>query len=126
DFHYVNPSPTGLRSDPSPFANFLGDIVTIHGANGYSVTGRAILDFGGNYPSTFNSNVTRRLLYADTNVRVTPAVEVAGGVRVENEHGASGATTKTGRNNYGAFVEARGAARDYLYVNAGLGFDRNQ
>src|SRR6185503_6574093 len=29
DYHYVNPSPTGERSDPSPFANYLGDPVTI-------------------------------------------------------------------------------------------------
>ena len=25
DYHYVNPSPTGERSDPSPFANYLGN-----------------------------------------------------------------------------------------------------
>ena len=47
DYHYVNPSPTGLRSDPSAFANYLGNVTTITGGNGYCVTGRAILDYGG-------------------------------------------------------------------------------
>lgn len=123
--HYVNPSPTGQRSDPSPFANYLGNVTTITGANGYSVTGRAILDFGGTYPSAFDSSVSRRLLYGEVGARITPAFDLAGGVRLENEHGASGAASKTARTNSGAFVEARGRARGYLYVNGGLGFDDN-
>ncbi len=125
DFHYVNPSPTGERSDPSQFANYLGNVTTITGGNRYSVTGRAILDYAGTYPSTFDSSVTRRLLYGETGVHVTSAFDVAGGVRVENEHGASGATSTTARTNTGAFLEARGQARGHLYVNGGLGFDRN-
>jgi hypothetical protein len=43
DYHFMNPSPTGERSDPSPFANFLGNTTTITGGNGFTVTGRAIL-----------------------------------------------------------------------------------
>lgn len=128
-FHYVNPSPTGLRSDPSAFANYLGNVTTITGGNGKSVTGLAILDYGGTtYPSTFDSSVTRRLLYAETGVRVTSALDVAGGVRIENEHGTSVArsTSKTARTNSGAFVEARGQMRGHLYVNGGLGFDDNE
>src|SRR5439155_2626613 len=106
NYHYVNPSPTGQRSDPSPFANYLGTMTTITGANGYSVTGRAILDYGGAYPSTFDSSVSRRLLYGETILRVAPALDVARGVRLENEHGPSGAVSKTSRINAGAFVEA--------------------
>jgi vitamin B12 transporter len=124
-YHYVNPAPSGERSDPSAFANYLGNVVTITGASGSSVTGRAILDFGGTYPSTFNSNVTRRLLYADVGAHLTPTFDVAGGVRVENEHGASGVTSKTSRTNSGAFVEGRVQAGGLLYVNGGLGVDRN-
>ena len=124
-YRYVNPSPTGERSDPSAFANYLGNVVTIHGANGYSVTGRAILDYGGAYPTSFNSDVTRRLLYGELGTRVTSAFDVAAGVRIENEHGASGATTRTARPNSGAFVEGRVQARGFLYVNGGLGVDEN-
>jgi vitamin B12 transporter len=125
-YHYVNPAPTGQRSDPSPFANFLGNPVTITGANGKTVSGRAILDYSGSYPSSFDSAVTRRLLDGDTVFRVNPAFDVAAGVRVEHEHGTSGATSATTRDNSGAFVEARGAARGYLYVNGGVGFDNNE
>jgi iron complex outermembrane receptor protein/vitamin B12 transporter len=125
NYHYVNPTPSGERSDPSAFANYLGDVVTITGANGYAVTGRAILDYGGTYPSVFDSNVTRRLLYGELSARVSSVFDVAGGVRVENEHGASGTTSKTTRTNSGAFVEGRMQARGFLYLNAGLGVDDN-
>ncbi len=47
---FVNPSPTGI---PDPFGNFLGNVVTIRGANGFSTTGQAILDFFGDYPQRF-------------------------------------------------------------------------
>ncbi|MBI3402851.1 MAG: TonB-dependent receptor [Acidobacteria bacterium] len=125
-YHSTNPSPTGLRSNPSSFANYLGNVTTITGANGYSVTGRAILDYGGTYPLTFDSNVTRRLLYGEVGARVTSALDLAGGVRVEDEHGTSGTTSTTARTNSGAFVEARVQARGFLYVNGGLGFDSNE
>jgi vitamin B12 transporter len=124
-YHYENPSPTGERSDPSAFANYLGNVVTIRGANGASVTGRAILDYGGTYPSTFNSTVTRRLLSGEIGAHVTSAFDVTGGVRLENEHGSSGATSNTRRTNSGAFVEGRAQARGHLYVNGGLGIDDN-
>jgi len=124
DYHYVNPSPSGERSDPSPFANFLGNPVAIS-ANGRTVTGRAILDFGGDYPSPFDAGFSRRLLYGDAVFRATQSFDVAGGVRVESEDGRSGRSSKTSRVNSGAFVEARGALRNYLYVNGGLGFDNN-
>ena len=50
--HYINPTPTGTPFDPFGFgANYLGNTVTLTGADGATVTGRAILDFGGTYPS---------------------------------------------------------------------------
>ena len=129
DYHYINPSPTGVRSDPSPFANFLGNVVTINGANGYSVTGRAILDYGGDYPSPFDSSVTRRLVSGETSFRIAPSIDVAGGGRVEHERGASESSfskDKTTRTNAGAFVEARATAMGRLFVTGGVGFDHNE
>ena len=50
-YHFINPSPTGEPFDPFGYGpNYLGQTVTISGANGTSATGRAILDFGGTYP----------------------------------------------------------------------------
>src|SRR5262249_45586457 len=58
----VNPTPTGMPFDPfgSGFPNYLGQVVSLTGANGYSVTGQAILDYGGLYPQTFEASATRR------------------------------------------------------------------
>jgi iron complex outermembrane receptor protein/vitamin B12 transporter len=129
DYHFSNPTPTGQAYDPFGFgANYLGNAVTITGANGYSVTGRAILDYGGTYPSLGVSSGSRRLFSGDTSYHLAPALDLAGGVRVENEHGASnyGTPTSTDRNNYGAFGEARATAGGWLYVTAGLGIDHNQ
>ena len=55
--HSVNPTPTGQPFDPFGFGpNYLGNVVTVTGANGDSVTGQAILDFGGTYPVPLPSN----------------------------------------------------------------------
>jgi iron complex outermembrane receptor protein/vitamin B12 transporter len=128
-YHNENPTPTGTRSDPSEFANFLGNVVTIAGANGYSVTGRAILDFGGTYPSPFDSTVNRRLLQGQTTYHAGAALDLSGGARVEHEHGTSlfaDSLTQTTRTNYGAFAEARASAIGRLFVTAGIGFDHNE
>jgi iron complex outermembrane receptor protein/vitamin B12 transporter len=127
-YHNENPTPTGTRSDPSAFANFLGNVVTITGANGYSVTGRAILDFSGPYPSLFDSSVTRRLLFGQTSYHVGSALDISGGARLENGHGTSkfGSLTETTRTNSGAFVEARASALGRLFVTGGVGFDHNE
>jgi vitamin B12 transporter len=128
-YRFVNPTPTGQPFDPFGYGpNYLGNTVTINGANGYSVTGRAILDFGGTYPSVFDSSVTRRLLSGETDVRVASSLDVAGGVRVENEHGtsSSGSLSSIARTNYGAFVEGRWTAAPLLYVTGGVAVDHNQ
>ena len=129
DYNNTNAAPTGTRSDPSAFANYLGDTVTITSATGQSVTGRAILDFSGTYPSVFKSAVNRKTLYGDTTYHVSPSLEVAGGVRVEMEKGTSdfnSSVTSTDRNNYGAFAEARGSALNRVFVTAGIGVDHNK
>ena len=125
--HFVNPSPTGEPFDPFGFGpNFLGDPVTITGANGFAASGRAILDFGGTYPSVFDSNTTRRLFSGQADYRVQDALDVSAGVRIENEDGVSGSSSSSERTNVGSFVEARGSLGQRLHVNGGLGFEHNE
>ena len=77
--HYLNPTPTGEPFDPFGFGeNYLGNEMTITGANGYSATGRAILDFGGIYPSIFDSRTTRRALSGQMTYRVASDIHIAG------------------------------------------------
>ena len=125
---YVNPTPTGEAFDPFGFgANYLGNEVTITGANGYSATGRAILDFGGAYPSAFDSRTTRRALSGQATYLVGSDVHVSGGGRFEREQGygdPNGDPTAT-RDNGGLFVEVRGSIGGRTYISAGLGYEHN-
>ena len=128
--HYqqVNPSPTGQPFDPFGFgANYLGQPITIVGANGFTTSGRAILDYGGSYPSAYDASTSRRSLFGQTSVRVLDDLDVAGGVRVEHEEGVtlSGVRSATDRTNVGSFLEARAALLHRLHVTAGLGFEHN-
>jgi iron complex outermembrane receptor protein/vitamin B12 transporter len=132
--HSTNPSPTGTPFDPFGFgANYLGQTVTLTGANGYSVTGRAILDFGGTYPTLFDAHTTRNLIMATTSVQVVPGLEVSGGGRYEREDGYTqsgagsslpGPRSQSTRDNGGAFVEGRGTYQR-LFVSGGAGFEHN-
>jgi iron complex outermembrane receptor protein/vitamin B12 transporter len=125
---FSNPAPTGQPFDPFGFGpNYLGNQVTVRGANGYTATGRAILDFGGTFPSLFESRTTRRTLSGQTTFLWSPMLSIAGGARFEREQGyddPEGEPTAT-RNNGGAFVEARATVLNRHYVTAGVGIEHN-
>jgi iron complex outermembrane receptor protein/vitamin B12 transporter len=126
---YTNPSPTGQPDDPFGFGvNYLGQPVTLRGANGHTVSGRAILDFGGVYPSVFNSRTTRRVISGESTFQVVPSLAISGGARYEREQGyddPDGDATAT-RNNGGAFVEARATVMNRHYISAGFGVEHNE
>jgi vitamin B12 transporter len=119
---FDNPSPTGQPFDGGPFVgvNFLGNTVTIKGANGFSVTGQAILDFGGTYPMIDPDYEARRSLYAQTDYRVWGDWTAIAGFRYEHEDG-EGLT----RNNYSTFLEGHGSIWHRLFLTAGVGLERN-
>ena len=125
--HFVNPTPTGEAFDPFGFgANYLGERVTIDGANGFSTSGRAILDFGGSYPSVFDSDTSRRSFFGDVDYSVSNILDVSGGARIEHEEGISGTTTSTERTNVGAFAEARASVTERLHLVGGIGYDHHE
>jgi vitamin B12 transporter len=124
NFQFVTPSPTGIPFD----GNFLGNTVTIRGANGYSVTGQAILDFGGSYPQTFNSNTTRRSFYAQSDYDFRPNLTAIFGFRYEHENGftsSQASISPANRNNFSYFAEGHGSLSRRLYATAGVGLDDN-
>jgi vitamin B12 transporter len=128
-FHFINPSPSGTPFNPFGFGpNFLGNNVTIRGANGFAVTGQAILDFGGEYPQLFNANTTRQSIYAQSDYSFNPNIAASFGFRYENERGFTefaGSRSPTDRNNFSYFGEAHGNLRHRLYATAGVGFEDN-
>jgi vitamin B12 transporter len=114
---YKNPSPTGQQD---AFGDYLGDVVTIQGANGYKVTGQGILDYSGVYPSIFALYNARRSVYEQSDYRFYRDWTGTFGFRYEHENG-SGLT----RDNYSYVMEAHGSAGGRLYVTGGAGIVNN-
>jgi iron complex outermembrane receptor protein/vitamin B12 transporter len=120
NLNYFDPAPAG-----TPFeGNFIGNTVAIRGANGYSVTGRAILDFGGTFPQTFDEKTTRRSIYAQSDYQFSPKIMITGGFRYENENGYADSPFAE-RNNFSYFLEGHGSLFERLYVTAGVGIEDN-
>jgi vitamin B12 transporter len=119
----VNPSPTGIPDNS--FGNFLGLPVTIHGANGFSVTGQAILDFAGTYPSASSSSSKRDSIYFQSDYRFNSHVLALAGFRFENERGftlSSFGESPASRKNlsYIAEVQASLGSRAYLTLGGSV------
>ena len=126
---YTNPTPTGEAFDPFGFgANYLGQTVTLRGANGESVTGRAILDYGGAFPSISRSRTTRRALFGQTTFQASPGFAVSAGGRLEREEGYTDpdADPSATRTNRGAFIEGRATLANRAYISAGVGVEHNE
>ena len=125
--HFIDSEPTGEAFDPFGFgANYLGAPVVIRGGNGYETSGRAILDYGGIYPSVYDSETSRRSLHGQIDYRVFQDFELSQGFRVEREEGVSGLTTSTKRVNVGWFMEARSTLFERLFLIGGVGAERNE
>ena len=126
---YLDPAPTGTPVDPFGFGpQYLGKVVTIRGANGFTVTGRGILDYVfGSYPEVSGASASRRLLSGQVDYQVASAVDVSAGGRFEHEKAFSdfGFPPKITRKNGGAFVEGRVNLGNRAYVSGGVGLEHN-
>src|SRR6478736_2821753 len=116
---FVNPSPTGIL-DPV-FGNFLGKVVTIRGANGFSTTGQAILDFAGAYPERFFILNNSDLLTFQSDYSFGAHLNALFAFNYENERGPKPAE----RNNYSYTGELHGSLWSRLYATLGVGVEKN-
>jgi vitamin B12 transporter len=119
----VNPSPTGIPSG----VNFLGLPVTIHGANGFSVTGKAILDFAGTYPIETSSSSKRDSAYLQSDYTFNSHLTGLVAFRFEKERGftlAFGTATPADRNNYSYIAELH-SNLGRAYLTLGGSVERN-
>jgi vitamin B12 transporter len=114
---YVDPFQVGTID---PYGDSLGNLVTIRGANGYSVTGQAILDFAGTYPEISPDYEVRRSVYAQSDYNFYKEWTFTAGFQYEHEDG-EGLT----RNNENSFIEVHGNVGHRLYVTAGGGLVNN-
>ncbi|HEX3091863.1 MAG TPA: TonB-dependent receptor [Candidatus Angelobacter sp.] len=116
---FVNPSPTGILDPVS--GNFLGNVVTIRGANGFSTTGQAILDFAGDYPQQFFILNNSDLLTFQSDYSFGAHLNALFAFNYENERGPKPAE----RNNYSYTGELHGSLWSRLYATLGVGVEKN-
>jgi iron complex outermembrane receptor protein/vitamin B12 transporter len=115
---FVNPSPTGI---PDGFGDFLGNVVTIHGANGFSTTGQAILDFFGDYPQRFFILNNTDLLTFQSDYSFGTRLSALFAFHYENERGPKPAE----RSNFSYTGELHGNLWNRLYATLGVGVEKN-
>jgi vitamin B12 transporter len=123
DFAY-----TGIP-DPAGSGNYLGDVMTIQGANGYSVTGQAIFQYAGTYPSEYVTATDRDFVYAQTDYRVNKHLTALGGFKYEAERGTTDTlgypTSSVSRGNYSYMMQLAGDLGERLYYTLGSGLEDN-
>jgi vitamin B12 transporter len=126
----VNPTPTGIPFD-NGFGfglNYLGQTVTIRGANGFSTTGPAILDFGGVYPLLTGGSTKRDSAYLQTDLSFSSRILGLLAFRYENERGFTlnfGTKTPADRNNFSVIAEVHGSLGTRAYVTLGGSVEKN-
>ena len=110
--------------DFDEFGDSLGQVVTITGANGYSVTGQAVLDYAQEYPfqEQFVSNRDQLIYQGD--YRFTPHLTGLIGFQFEDERGSDYIPTfftneSTERTNYVYLAGVQGDFKNRFFYSLG-------
>jgi vitamin B12 transporter len=107
---------------------WLGEPVTITGANGYSVIGQAIFQYSNQF-SQYLSPSSRDFVYAQSDYSITPHFRALGAFKFEHEHGSAGYTgsmpNSIDRGNYSYTLQFAGDIRNRLFWNLGTGLENN-
>ena len=125
---YNNFAPVGPTDG---VGDYFGNTVTIRGANGYSVTGQAYLEYFADptMATHYLTNTTRDFVYGQSDYKVTPHIGALAAFKYENESGASGnqgATLSTiQRGNYSYTMQVAGDVRNRLFYSLGSGLEDN-
>jgi vitamin B12 transporter len=131
NYQYTDYAPTGIYD--SDLDVYLGAPVTIKGANGYSVSGQALFQYGASYgetyPNTYTAPSKRDFVYAQTDYKFSPHVVALGAFKYEDERGSTlslpgGALTSIERGNYSYTVQVAGGFKR-LYYTLGSGLEDN-
>ncbi len=75
------------------YGDSLGQGVTITGANGYSVTGQAVLDYAQTYPYQYQLASNRDQVIYNGDIRITPHLGALVGFQYEDERGLENVPT---------------------------------
>jgi vitamin B12 transporter len=112
------------------FDTYFGNAVTIRGANGYRATGRAAINYGGNYPMGNDQASNRDELYFQTDYTLSPHLIGLFGFRYENERGSFNDPAffefqKIQRTNYQYTLQFQGEFFSRFFYSAGGAIQRN-
>jgi iron complex outermembrane receptor protein/vitamin B12 transporter len=104
------------------FGDSFGDEVTIKGANGYSVSGRVLMDFAGTYPQGYQLVSNRDAVVYQGDYTVTPHLAAQIGFQYEDERGAapnSSFYSPVYRRNYDYRAAVHGDFKSRLFYTLG-------
>jgi iron complex outermembrane receptor protein/vitamin B12 transporter len=114
--------------------NYYGHEVTIRGANGYTATGRAIMNYStanyAVYPNQIDNVNNRDNLFAQSMYTFSPRLIFTGGFRFEDERGSDYSKAyflnqKLERGNYDYNAQFRGEMGNRLFYSAGGTVEKN-
>ena len=106
------------------YGDSLGQGVTITGANGYSVTGQAVLDYAQTYPYQYQLVSNRDQVIYNGDVRITPHLGALVGFRYEDERGLENVPTyatheTAGRTNFDYLAAVHGDFKGRFFYTLG-------
>jgi vitamin B12 transporter len=104
------------------YGDSFGDAVTITGANGYSVTGPALLDYAGTYPEEDQLVSSRDQIGYQGDYTFTPHIIGTAGFHYEEERGAepgSSYYSPVERNNYDYLAAVHGDFMNRFFYTLG-------
>ena len=99
-----------------------GNLVTITGANGYSTSGQALLDFGGDYPQGYQLVSNRDAIIYQGDYSFTPHLTAQVGFQYENERGSEPGSSfypPVERSNYDYRAAVHGDFKSRLFYTLG-------
>ena len=108
----------------SAYGDSLGDLVTITGANGYSVTGRGVLDYAADLPYQTQLVSNRDQMMYQGDFHFTPHLVCALGFHFENERGVENVPSylvhyATDRTNYDYLAAVHGDFKNRFFYTLG-------
>jgi iron complex outermembrane receptor protein/vitamin B12 transporter len=103
------------------YGDSLGNLLTITGANGYSVTGQAILDFADKYPTEYQYVNNRDQLVYQGDFRFTSHLIGLAGFHYEDERGAEPGSSNlpVDRTNYDYLASVHGDFKNRFFYTLG-------
>ena len=112
------------------YTTYYGNVVTIRGANGYSATGRAAINFDSTSPSRNDAVSNRDELYYQTDYTFPKHITALFGFRYENERGsfvypAFFENEKLKRTNFQYTLQFQGDIKNRLFYSLGGAVEKN-